>query len=306
MKRTLLLTIFILSLISYSFGQKRIRVEPISRYSRLKKENRNSRWMHSFAKRAREDIIYSDTHKRVEYCYYLGFERICYGETYRLIGDSTLQIGDTLYNNKVHQWTYRKLENGNFFVYSNFDNVYEFGIVKELIPFERIGNFIVTKKNKKDTLWIADYSKVDMSKLYSEPIIQIYKSKICGKIYDADEVDISPSLINGDSIPEIKLERLSYQFCEPWMMVVKNMSFIISNTGVILNIEQYNGFFDNNDPYILELMKEIIKMEPLKPAIVDGEYVNSKCYVEIDMMDEQLKEFRNHPALDTKPIPRKK
>lgn len=306
MKRTALLSIFILSLASYCLGQDTIRVEPISYYSPLVEENLNNRWLSSAAKRAREDIIYSDTHKKVEYCYYLGFERICYGESYRLIGDSTLQIGDTLYNNKVHQWTYRKLKNGNFFVYSNFDDVYEFGTVKELIPFERIGKFVITKTNKKDTLWIADYSKFDMSKPYTEPIIKIYKSKIKGKIYDSDEVDISPSLINGDSIPEIKLERFSYRYNEPMMMVVKNVSIIISKTGVILNIEQYNGSLENHAQYILELMKEIVKMEPLKPAMVNGEYVNSKFYVEIDMMDEHKNEYRNHPAFNINPVPKKK
>lgn len=55
------------------------------------------------------------------------------------------------------------------------------------------------------------------------------------------------------------------------------------------------------------LMREVVSMGKWIPGEIDGKSVNIRCYIEIDMMDEQLNEFAKHPAFDKdRPIKKNK
>ena len=219
--------------------------------------------------------MFSDRHKEIDYCYYYDKERFCHGNDYELLSDSILKIND-------EQWVYKKQDN-KFYVSRYLDGAFEAGFVSSLVPFETLGPFVTTTDDKKDTLWITDYSFDTPANPYDRPKYTFHKTMIKGKIYNADKVDEIPTLLNGDSIPEIKLERKDVCYSEPFYWV-RTMSFVITTTGRIVNIKQDMGNIDDSCPYyIMDLTRYIYRMSPLKPSKKKGENVNVKWIVKVDM-----------------------
>lgn len=279
-----LLIIFLSILSTFSFGQDTIRVEPSKFYTSEEEPTRGKDFA-SRVKYAREDIVFNQNFRKVEYCYYYDNKRICYGNTYQLIGDSTLQIGDSASSNAIQTWTYRKMKSRQYLVYRFHNGLYEIGKAKELIPFEVIGSLFTMTWDKSDTLWIADYSTVSSNNPYSKPKYSYPKASIEGKIYEFEKVDQPPTLLTGELIPDtIMRARTDRCLSEPYQRVI-TMSFIVTEDGHIKNIEQGFGNFDIEycSLYILELMTIISNYGQLKPALLDGKPVNVKCIVNIDM-----------------------
>ena len=269
---------------TFSFGQDTIQVEP-SRFYTSEAEPTRGKDFASRVKYAREDIVFNQKFRKVEYCYYYDNKRICYGNTYQLIGDFTLQIGDSVSSNAIQSWTYRKMESGQYLVYRFHNGLYEIGKAKQLIPFEVIGSLFTMTRDKSDTLWIADYSTVNSANPYSKPKYSYPKASLEDKIYELKKVDQPPTLLTGELIPDtIVRARTDGCLSEPYQRV-RTMTFIVTEDGYIKNIEQGNGNFDIEycPQYILELMTIISNYGQLKPAILNGKPVNVKYIINVDM-----------------------
>ena len=276
MKTRILIIIFLICLAPvYTRAQDTIRLDKKVEYH--KKDNYQGKDFVSKIKYGRELINISDTVKEVDWCYYLNNKRDCYSKIYTLRGDSIL-LEDNRYD--TIQWIYKKVNDDRFLIYRKMKGVIESGYTKTLIPIKKDGLFTTTTYDGKYVLWLTDYSRSENHPNYIYPQVAL-KSKI----YQAKEVEQAPTRINGDSMNIIKLPRRDACLCEP-MYSVHTMSFIVTKEGDIVNIKQEFGNFDMNfcPTYILDLMRSIYSMGPLKPAMKNSKPVNVKWKMKVDMM----------------------
>ena len=262
------------------FGQDTIRIEPSQHYTRQKSPDRGKLFA-ARVKFAREDIVFSATHRRIEYCYYDDNKRTCHGTAYELTSDSTLAIDGTI-------WHYKK-RSDQYFVDRYFNGTYESGFAKSLIPLEATGLFTTTTADKIDTLWTTDYSTDNPARLYDHPSWAFHQTKVNGKIYASNEVDEPPVLLNGDSMTTISLtlNRSNGCYSEPYNFV-KALKFVVTQEGRIVNIEQSIGYINlNNCPYyVMDLMQQLLQSGPLRPAKINGQNVSVQWSLKVEMNDE--------------------
>lgn len=227
----------------------------------------------------RELINLSDTVKRVEWCNYCNKKRVSFGRTYTIKNDSVLIES---FATMQYSWIYKKTAAGKYEVHRYEDGGIEYGISSRLIPVERRGPFVTVTADKADTLYIINYRQNEKHESFVYP-----QKKIDGKIYEAAKVDHAPLLLNNDSIPVIHLARTDYCFNEP-ILWVRSMSCVITKTGRIVNIKQDYGNFEEDwcPTYLMDLMRHIQNMGPLKPAMVNGKPVNVRWVIKIDMERE--------------------
>jgi hypothetical protein len=273
-KYVLRILVFLLS-VSTCFGQDTIRVEASTRYTSGKEPNRGKEFA-SRVKYAREDIVYSDTHKRIDYCYYYNDERHCYGTNYLLESDTTVVIDE-------ETWHYRK-QGDKYFVERYINGTYECGFAKSLIPFETIGLFTTTTRDKIDTLWTTDYSADKPARPYDNPLWTFHKTRIKGKVYTKETIDEPPTLLTGETPGTIYLSRKDCCIGEPYYYV-SELKFVVNNEGRIVNIEQSVGNIDlaSCPYYIMDLMRHLLQLGPLKAAKLNGQNVNVQWTLKVEM-----------------------
>ena len=282
MKPISLVLYFLLTTIP-SIAQDTIRVEPTSYYSSQDEPVRGKGFA-SRVKYAREDIIFNAHHKRIEYCYYYDKERTCFGDTYKLIGDTILQINDSSDSTLNQYWKYEIQDNGDYLVYRHHNGIYETGYAKELVPFI-LKDLYILSGDTSDTLWSEHFINYNPNSWHYEPQFIYPKKSIKDKIYDLDKVDSTPTFLSGQLLPDtIQHYRTSYCYGEPHLML-RNMIFIVTSEGEIINIEQGFGSFDMSfcPYYIQELMIIISKFGPLKPATINGDPVSVRYSINIKM-----------------------
>ncbi len=257
-------------------GQDTLRPEPAIFYS-SKTEPVRGKEFASRVKYSREDIVFSDTKRIIEYCYYYDSERNCFGNSYEILDGSAIKINDEL-------WNYTK-QGDKYILYRYFRGTYESGLAKTLIPLETIGSFITTTADKTDTLWETDYSIDNPANPYDHPGYTFHKTQITGKIYDETGVDEIPSFLNGDPFLKIGGKREDEQVCygEP-LVTVSSMSFIITANGRIVNIEQKRGNIDFRycPYYAMDLVRRIYQLGPVKPAKKKGKNVNVRWTINVE------------------------
>lgn len=280
-----------------SIAQDTLLIEPSIFYS-SKEHPYRSKAFAVRAEYAREDIVFSPLHKQVEYCYYYDKERVCFGDTYYLINDSTLQISDS--SNVNHEiWYYKQVAHRKYEVIRYYGDLQESGQVSSLMPFLKNGQFITKSVHQNDTLWGIDYSNYSKKRpLWRFPKYYFPKSEIDGNIYQDYEVDRFPRTKEGCVLDTIRLVRTDGCSGEPLLWAIKNISFVITKKGEIKNIEQFEGGFnfESYPWYLYELMKAVMSHAPFEPAMINNEKANVQWYVEIDMMNENENRYAKHPA----------
>jgi hypothetical protein len=256
-------------------AQDTIRVERSHHYTRKEDPNRGMLFA-AKVRYAREDIVFSETHKRIEYCYYYDQQRICYGTNYWLSSDSTIDIDDI-------RWHFVR-QGRRYFVSRYFDGTYESGYVRSLIPFETIGLFTTTTADRAITLWTTDYRTDRASNPYDKPRWIFHKTKIQGKLYEPANIDEAPTLLNGEALKPISLQRRDGCYNEPFYQV-RELKFVVTETGRIINIEQSIGNIDLDfcPYYVMDLMRALIQYGPLKPAKLKGQNVAVLWTLAVDM-----------------------
>jgi hypothetical protein len=272
------------------FAQDTIRIEPPHHYSSAEYPHRGMQFA-SMVKYAREDIIISPTHKRIEYCFYYDKDRSCYSSDYQLTSDSTLHIytGNEKWENE--NWVYKKQNDSSYQVYRRENDIYETGIVKQLIPFERVGHFITMNKNRTDTLWVADYKNTRVQSMFISPVFSLTETKISEKVFEMNEVTVLPKLLNGNPIQltgNIGAIYPGYCYNEP-LRRVRTISFIVTKNGDIKNIRNMWGkriHVDLSCPYyFLKYMVKVSALGKLVPAVKNGKKVN--CRYSINIKEER-------------------
>lgn len=242
-----------------------------------------------------ENIRFSENHIKVEYCYYSDSVRNCYGYHFWINNDSTLIISDSLMNQIYESWTFKKVDNGNFYVYRVINGFLESGRVDNLIPLNQIEPFVTTSLDKKDTLWWTnDFTLVNRKWYYYTT--DFNTSEVNGKIYDFNKVDAPPTQLNGDSLSSVEIKEIQHCFSQSrtW---INTITCVITKEGEILNIEQALGGIEDNCSYtMMEINRKIYNWGKVKPAIRNGVPVNVRWFIKID----DLSQPEVHPAyLDT-------
>jgi hypothetical protein len=265
---------------NFLISQDTIKVEESSEYFSAS-NTWGSMEFNAKVKYSREDIVFSDNLKRIEYCFYYDNQRNCHGKTYELQNDSTLSIfesQDTL----IYNFQYKNSD--SLFIYGENNNTYEFGYVNSLIPLLPYEIYTLNE-HKTDTLWISDFSNFSPENPYSTPKWTYPTNKINGKIYSSSEVDILPTTSNGQQLPSnINLKRTKHCINEP-LLFIQSMEFTIDNKGRIKNIKQKIGNFESNycPYYLMEVMKIISNYGTLNPAKINGEEVWMKYEINVKM-----------------------
>lgn len=277
MKKILLIIFIIIKIVLTCNAQDTLRVEKSIYYT---KENIPMRVKEnsSTIKYAREDIVFSPTRRRVEYCYYFENERRCFGNTYELINDSILYIdGQT--------WIYIK-SGDRYFVKREKDIFIEYGFVSTLIPFETSGHFTTITIDKHDTLWYTNYP-IDIPSIRDEQLsIKFHKSNIEDVVYQSNEIEKYPCFMNGDSIKSIHISQSFGCISEPYYHI-KEAKFIITKNGRIVNVDQSIGNYDTDCPnYLINLITEILKLGQLEPAKIGNENVNVLWKLKVEVNNE--------------------
>lgn len=278
MKDTLFLLIPLLCLCHQATAQDTIRSAP--RVQLTPAEYNNGRV--NISTSAREDIVYSDTSRKIDYCYYYQEKRHCFGDTYTLLPGSKVAIDAEGDPATRQTWHYRQQADGKYVVDRLHEGLYETGIVNDLIPFGQTSIASICPATK-DTLWVVEYPLYYTGRAY--PRYFYPQAKIEGRVYALPEVDTPPLLPDGQPLPvKIQHPRTDGCYNEP-LYGVQTLSFIITNTGDIKNIQQAQGNFDINycPFYIMELMRIICNYGRPQPGMLKGEMVNVRYVVEVGM-----------------------
>ncbi|MFT4522224.1 MAG: hypothetical protein ACI8ZN_001164 [Bacteroidia bacterium] len=244
--------------------------------------------------RARELITFSETHKKVEYCYYYDQKRICFGEVYRLLDDSTMSIQRQGQN--VVKWRFNKQKDGGYSIKHYGKNFIERGSASSLIPLVKKDTFQTTSLYARTVLWYEVFlPKQDPSNRKSYFIFPA--TKISGRILNTEQIDQNPNFRNGLSFNAMRMVDTVYYYNEP-MYTVRNMVCIITKEGQIVNLRMGGGNYDHDHPYILELMKRMADYPSITPAMRGGKPVNVLWIIDIDQMDSYKNSRARHPAFD--------
>lgn len=277
MNKVSILFFLVFAIHSSCFSQDTIRVEPSIYYS-SSDEPTLGKEFHFRVRYAREDIVYSSFHKRIEYCYYYDKERKCFGTTYQLINDTSLSIDGIV-------WKCIKAGD-KYFLERFFNGTYESGYATSLIPLKTTGLFFTTTADKVDTLWSTDYSADSPSNRFDNPRWVFYKTSINGKVFKQTEVDILPKTENGESLKPIFLGRKDACYNEP-LVYVSELKFIITKEGRIVNIQQSKGNVDlENCPYyMMDLIRYLVQLGKIHPAQKNGVNVNAWYTLKVEMRE---------------------
>ncbi|MBI1306681.1 MAG: hypothetical protein GC181_08715 [Bacteroidetes bacterium] len=280
-------------------SQDTIKTEPSIHYSSAKHPVRGKQFV-SGLKYAREDIVFSETKRRVEYCYYYDNERNCHGSDYEFLNDSILLIDN-------QKWIYYSIDSISWEVKTTINDNKTFrktGKVLSLVPLTPIDKLYIISSSNPDTMWIENYlSKNHRKHLGSSGGVMVSYPKVQfnSKIYPDTEVDQPPVMPGSDSLPVLRMKRNDYCVSEP-VRAIRNLTFVVDTSGYIFNIEMFEGNLDTTScPYYFQDLMLLLKsFEPFTPGVKNGEKVPTRCYVEVDMMDEFYNAFARHPALDRK------
>ena len=265
MLRRISILCFVLSVATLCMGQDTIKVEPSIYYSNEEVHKLSGKGFGG--NYAREDIYFSAEHLKQEYCYYQdSIRQVHTRDVFNVLNDSLLRVGDSVRVEFV--WTYKELSKGNYLIYRQDSNYYEFGEVTSLVPLKHVTPTYTTTKNKQDTLWTTNYDYPTPWYPNGHLNYKLYDSKITGRVYEYYQIDTQPMLLNGDSLPEITIKWIdgSFCYCMPRGDIAA-MSLIITKDGEIKNIEQALGNVDEGCPNtIKEIIREIADWGLVTPA----------------------------------------
>ncbi len=268
--------IFYVSLLLLSLSlsaQDTIRLENKIQYSSEEYPVRGKAFVAQL-KYAREDIIFSNTKRSVEYCYYYDSERYCHGNTFEIINENMLLVNDV-------EWEYFQTDKNEFRIKREQENVTELGQAKSILPFEPDGIFYTISNTTGDTLWQEDYSQYEPGNPFSKPRFCYFNTEVEGKLYEYYQVTTPPSKIDFTSLPTVEID-LEYCYSQP-MIDVGSFICTVTSEGKIVNIEQAIGGLEKSCPYtIKEIISQIAGWGIVNPATCKGRKVNARWFVSID------------------------
>lgn len=226
------------------------------------------------AKYAKETIVFSATHQKIEYCYYYDDKRVCFGNEYEIISDSLLRKDG-------QEWFYKPIAN-KYYIRRYNKGLYESGYAKSLIPLIVDGLLTTTSLNYQDTLWYADYTKYQPERPYAMPQYSFHKTSITDKIYQAKKITHISPILKGDSIIELKLDPDDVCYGSPYVLRL-GLFFTITDDGRLVNFEQRKGSNTiQSCPYdVLDLVRQLYLRQPFQRIERKGKAVNVDCMIRV-------------------------
>lgn len=259
-------------------AQDTLLIKPSVRITSENKKNYFSKGFHG--EYGREDIVFTKTHKKIDYCYYLDGVRNCISDDYFILNDSTLMVNDS-----ANIWNYKLLSNNNYLLHKTDGSVFTSGIASSLIPLLFDGKLYSINVLTNDTLFSTSFFYPRHFNPKGVASIKPYTSYIKGKLYEYNEIDKAPSLLNGDSIPWIKLKDFD-DICyhEPYLKELTLITIIVSIDGSIKLVDQaignYNMEYCDSKTYI-DILNYLNSLGKLKPALYQGKPVNVRWFIKV-------------------------
>lgn len=252
---------------------------------RIKSENKEKYFSKGFhGEYGREDVVFSNKHKKIEYCYYIDGVRNCISDDYFILNDSTLMVNDS---NTL--WNFKLNAKNQYLVSKTNANIYTSGIAISLMPLVFISKLYSINLLSKDTLYSTSYYYPRYFNPQGVASIKPYTGYFKGKLFEYNEIDKAPSLLNGDSIPWVKFnEYNSLCLSQPYIKELTLISVIIASDGSIKMIDQAIGNYDleycNSKTYF-EIINFLISLGKFKPALSKGKPVNVRWFIKMHRND---------------------
>ncbi|MFK7973011.1 MAG: hypothetical protein AB8F95_21755 [Bacteroidia bacterium] len=254
-------------------GQDTMKVEPSIHYSSVEHPHQGKRFV-SMLRYAREDIVFSDGSKQVDYCYYYDQKRHCHGSHYQLIGDSLLLI------NGKKAWNVAWLPLGGFWIWRDSIWYTEAGYAEGLIPFDPKGTITATEIETGAELWVADYRDYGPRNWLSSPHFYISSTLFSAKMYEEGEIDSLPRLENGEPLDtSFTWYQQYFRFGAP-INGVWYVDFVIGTDSLIYNIVPFPPLDPSENQ--VDFIKRFKAMEPLIPAKRKGESVPVRLRMKVN------------------------
>lgn len=226
------------------------------------------------AKYAKETIVFSPTHQKIEYCYYYDDERVCFGNEYEIISDSLLKKDD-------QEWFYKQV-GSRYYIRRYNKGLYESGYAKSLVPLIVDGQLTTTSLDYQDILWHADYTDYNTEPRHLTPNYFFHSINIEGKIYQAKKLSHISPMLKGDTIIKLKLDPDNICYGSPYILQLY-LFFTITDKGRLVNFEQRKGSnIIQPCPYdVLDLVRQLYLRHPFQSITRKGKAVNVRCMIRV-------------------------
>ncbi len=243
-------------------------------YMYNKGPNFNSRLFYSINKYGRQDILYSDTNRTIEYCYYLDDKKNCFSEDYTILNDSTLRIitWDTI------EWSFRQVRDSLYEIrrYRLYDRTQDSlllsGYARSLIPLRIIGNLYTISDKRIDTLWYQDFSYYPHVP-WGQPHTELYVSMVPKNLIENKSGLTPPKYPTGENFNLFRWKRYGGCYNDPYN-IVYSAKMIVTKHGRIVNPRQIHGNLGLGCNTYEDFLLHLYKLQPLIPATKNGEPID--------------------------------
>lgn len=254
-------------LIGKLFCQDTIQIDSIHIYSIG--DLPQNKLFYSKIEYGREIVHFNETQKKLQYCYIYDNNKNCRGYDYQFINDSVLKVDAPYGYQGVETWSFKKNDELKYNVVKKGANTITTGIASSMLPFQKEGVFVVTDYDG-DTLWLEDYTTYNYKHPRSLPEFTFHISSCPEEFYIYSELDSYPKMSSGDSLNRVQVERFIPYCCNDYRGRESNFSCFITKEGKVKNVLFDTEFTDEKR----SLLKTLKSMEPLIPAVKDGQKVD--------------------------------
>lgn len=256
-------------------AQDTIKLQPSVFYNSA--EHTDTRSFIGYAEYAREDIVYSDSLRAIQYCYYKDSVRHCFGSVYQLKPDNVVLIStrqDTV------AWSYRKYNDSLYEVNAVIDGFWYAGWASSIMPLQFRGELAAIAADRADTLWYTTYTYTPHFP-EGNPSYGLNQTPIKGKIYKSKQCDMLPRLQDGNTFSKMHWEVGGLCYNEPYYVVNRTI-FVVTAEGHIRNITELGNLDWACSDVYMSFVKSLYKNLPLMPATRKGKPVNVQWTVLVE------------------------
>lgn len=274
MKR-FLASFLILLFIHHVYAQDTIKVESSIYYSSAK--HTDTRSFLGYVQYAREDIVYSDSLRQIQYCYYKDSVRRCTGTLYQLKSDNVVLIStaqDTV------AWMYSKYNDSLYEVNAVNDGFWYSGWASSIMPLQFKGELAAIAADRTDTLWYTTYAYTTHFP-EGNPSYRLNQTPVNGKIYKSKQCDLLPRLQDGSIFTKMHWEVGGLCYNDPYYVVNRTV-FVVTAEGRIRNITEAGNLEWSCSDVYMSFVKSLYKNLPLMAATRKGKPVNVQWMVLVE------------------------
>ncbi|WP_018343435.1 hypothetical protein [Cytophaga aurantiaca] len=257
-------------------AQDTIKVEPSVYYEST--IHQDTRSFYGYVQYAREDILYFDSLRSIQYCYYMDSVRKCIGSVYQLKPDNVVLIS-TLQDTVA--WMYRKYNDSLYEVNAVIDGFWYSGWASSVMPLQFKGELAAIAADRTDTLWYTTYAYTSHFP-QGNSSYRLNQTPVKGKIYKSKQCDLLPRLQDGSVFAKMNWEVKNLCYNDPYYYVSRTV-FVVTAEGRIRNISRAGNLDLSCSDVYIDFVKTLYKNLPLMSATRKGKPVNIQWEVLVDM-----------------------